>query len=44
MWRSKKKEVQVVGWCSETEAMMGMYLVAYVGSSSVSDRPVHCNR
>lgn len=26
--RSRKKVVQVVGWCSETEAMMGMYLVA----------------
>lgn len=34
----------MVGWCSETEAMMGMYLVAYVGSSSVSERPVHCIR
>ena len=26
--RSKKKDVQVVGWCSETEAMMGMNLEA----------------
>jgi hypothetical protein len=28
MCRSKKKDVQVVGWCSETDAMMGMYLEA----------------
>ena len=39
-WRSRKKVVQVVGWCSLTEAMMGMYFVAYVGSRSVRDRPV----
>ena len=26
----------------DTEAMMGMYLVAYVGSSRVRERPVHC--
>ena len=24
--RSMKKDGQAVGWCSETEAMMGMYL------------------
>lgn len=35
MWRSKKKEDQVVGWCSDTEAMMGMCSFAYVGSSRV---------
>lgn len=23
IWRSKKKDGQAVGWCSETEAMMG---------------------
>ena len=40
IWRSRKKVVQVVGWCSLTEAMMGMYLVASVGSRSVSERPV----
>lgn len=40
IWRSKKKVVQVVGWCSETEAIIGMYLVAYVGSSKVRERPV----
>lgn len=28
MWRSKKKETQVVGWCSDTEAMMGMWIFA----------------
>jgi len=26
--RSKKKDVQGVGWCSDTDAMMGMYLRA----------------
>lgn len=28
MCRSKKKELQLVGWCSETEAMMGMWALA----------------
>lgn len=28
MWRSKKKETQVVGWCSDTEAIMGMWILA----------------
>lgn len=28
MWRSKKKENQVVGWCSDTDAMMGMCTLA----------------
>lgn len=28
MWRSKKKETQVVGWCSDTDAMMGMWILA----------------
>ena len=26
--RSKKKDVHAVGWCSDTEAMMGMYFLA----------------
>ncbi len=26
--RSKKKEDQAVGWCSDTEAMMGMLFLA----------------
>ena len=30
MWRSKKKEVHVVGWCSDTLAMMGMWIFAYL--------------
>lgn len=33
MWRSKKKETQVVGWCSDTEAMMGMWIFAYLGNT-----------
>ena len=28
MWRSKKNETQVVGWCSDTDAMMGMWILA----------------
>ena len=28
-WRSKKKEDQVVGWCSETDAMIGINFLAY---------------
>lgn len=28
MWRSKKKDTQVVGWCSDTEAMIGMWILA----------------
>lgn len=28
MWRSKKKDTQVVGWCSDTEAIMGMWILA----------------
>lgn len=28
MWRSKKKETHVVGWCSDTDAMMGMWILA----------------
>ncbi len=24
IWRSKKKDVHVVGWCSDTLAMIGM--------------------
>ena len=31
MCRSKKNEVQVVGWCSDTLAMMGMWILAYLG-------------
>lgn len=34
MWKSKKKEDHDVGWCSDTDAMMGMLSLAYVGSSS----------
>ena len=30
MCRSKKKEVQVVGWCSLTLAIMGMWIFAYL--------------
>lgn len=30
MCRSKKKETQVVGWCSDTDAMMGMWIFAYL--------------
>ena len=41
MCRSKKKDVQVVGWCSETDAIIGMYFEAYVGSRRVRLRPVH---
>ena len=29
MWRSKKNENHVVGWCSDTEAMIGMWILAY---------------
>jgi len=29
MCRSKKKENQVVGWCSDTDAMIGMWILAY---------------
>ena len=25
MWKSKKNDAHVVGWCSDTEAMMGMF-------------------
>lgn len=28
--RSKKKETHVVGWCSDTEAMIGMWIFAYL--------------
>jgi len=28
MCRSKKKETQVVGWCSDTDAMIGMWILA----------------
>lgn len=28
MCRSKKNDTQVVGWCSDTEAMMGMWILA----------------
>jgi hypothetical protein len=42
--KSKKNDVQAVGWCSDTDAMMGMYFLAYVGSNSVKERPVHCVR
>lgn len=28
MWRSKKKDTQVVGWCSDTDAIMGMWILA----------------
>ncbi len=34
MLRSKKKAGQAVGWCSETEAMMGMWILAYPVSQS----------
>lgn len=30
MWRSKKKDTHVVGWCSDTDAMMGMWILAYL--------------
>lgn len=30
IWRSKKKETHVVGWCSDTEAMIGMWIFAYL--------------
>lgn len=30
MWRSKKKDTHVVGWCSDTEAMIGMWIFAYL--------------
>ncbi len=32
MCRSKKKETQVVGWCSDTEAMIGMWIFAYLST------------
>lgn len=38
MWRSKKKETHVVGWCSDTEAMMGMWILAYLGIESEEKR------
>lgn len=28
MWRSKKKDTQVVGWCSDTDAIIGMWILA----------------
>lgn len=28
MWRSKKKDTHVVGWCSDTDAMMGIWIFA----------------
>ena len=37
--RSVKYDGHAGGWCSDTEAMMGMYLDAYVGSSRLSERP-----
>lgn len=30
MCRSKKNETQVVGWCSDTDAMIGMWILAYL--------------
>lgn len=30
MCRSQKKETQVVGWCSDTDAMMGICIFAYL--------------
>ena len=41
MFKSKKKDVQVVGWCSATDAIIGMNREAYVGSNRERDRPVH---
>ena len=35
MCRSKKNEVHVVGWCSDTLAMIGMWILAYL--------QVHCS-
>lgn len=37
MCRSRKYEAHVVGWCSDTDAMIGTCFVAYVGSSSERD-------
>lgn len=34
MCRSKKNDTQVVGWCSDTEAMMGMWILAYLDTRS----------
>lgn len=33
-----KKEVHVVGWCSDTEAMMGMWIFAYPEEERVAAR------
>ena len=41
--RSVKYEGHAGGWCSDTEAIMGMYLDAYVGSSRLRDRPSQSN-
>ena len=30
MCRSKKNDVHVVGWCSDTLAMIGMWILAYL--------------
>ena len=30
MCRSKKNEVHVVGWCSDTLAIIGMWILAYL--------------
>ena len=30
MCRSKKKDTHVVGWCSDTDAMIGMWILAYL--------------
>ena len=39
--KSKKNEAQVVAACSDTDATIGIYLVAYVGSNKVIDLPDH---
>jgi len=44
MWRSKKKDVQAAGWCSETEAIKGSTRAAYVGSRRAQKRPVQRGR
>ena len=30
MCRSKKKATQVVGWCSDTDAIIGIWILAYL--------------
>lgn len=36
-WRSKKNDTHVVGWCSETDAMIGMWILAYLGGKNIQN-------